>query len=393
MTQEKTLASLVERMRAQQPEIVAAILARVRTVSESEGIEDAEYQTALRLTVVAVVAYSLTCIERGEEWSEPIPSAAITQAHRAARNGVSLPTIVLRYYAGHRVLGKLILDQADHSGLASHGPVLRYLRETQEAALERLTAAIANEYNRELERVARSAEQRRRELVQRLLVGDTADAHELDYDFDAWHLGVIATGVSTEKAVRGLANHLRCQLLPISSGEGIMWAWLGGQRKLAVADIEPLLPADGAAGLSLATGEPGKGIGGWRLTHQQAQESLRILLRGGPQPLVRFADIMLLSALLANETVCQSFRATYLVPLAKDKGAAADLLATLRAYFKAERNVATAAVSLDCHRHTVERHLARVEAKLNRMLTTCYAELEVAVRLDELDRATSGDNS
>lgn len=103
---EKVRAGVVDRLRTQQLEIKAAIFARVRAVEGPVGIEDAEYQVGQGLTVAAVVDYSLTCIEQGEEWSEPIPSAAIAQARRAARNGVGLDTIVLRYFAAHRVLGE-----------------------------------------------------------------------------------------------------------------------------------------------------------------------------------------------------------------------------------------------------------------------------------------------
>ena len=362
-------------MRARHPEIEAAILARVRAVSGSVGIEDAEYQAAQSSTVAAVVDYSLTCIERDEEWSEPIPSAATAQARRAARNGVSLDTIVRRYIAGHRLLGEFIGDEADNSGLSSHGSALRHLCRTQEALLERLTATIANEYNQERERVAHSTEQRRRELVQKLLAGEPVDTSALGYEFDdAWHLGVIATGARAEKAVRGLADGLARQILPVSCGEGwTVWAWLGGRRKLAITDVERLLSSNGAAGVSLAIGESGKGIDGWRLTHLEAQAASLVALRN-TQTLTRCADVPLEAAVLRHEALTRSLVGSYLSPLDNLRIGGRVARETLRHYFKCERNVSSTANALGVDRHTVEKRLREIEKILGRSLHTCLAE-------------------
>ena len=52
-------------------------------------------------------------------------------------------------------------------------------------------------------------------------------------------------------------------------------------------------------------------------------------------------------------------------------------------------NAATAAAALRVDRHTVERRLNSIETRLGRSLHTCRAELEVALRLEEL--GDSGD--
>jgi DNA-binding PucR family transcriptional regulator len=58
---------------------------------------------------------------------------------------------------------------------------------------------------------------------------------------------------------------------------------------------------------------------------------------------------------------------------------------TLRAYFAAGFNAATAAAALEIDRHTVQRRLRKVEESLGRLLDSCHAELAVALRLEELD--------
>jgi sugar diacid utilization regulator len=249
--------------------------------------------------------------------------------------------------------------------------------------LDHLTSSGVEEYQRELEREARSPERRHSERVQRLLAGGHLSAAELGYELDAWHLGVIATGASAEQSVRRLAGGLGRELLSVSPSEQTVWAWLGGERRLASADFERLLSAKEAAGLRLAIGEPGRGIEGWRLTHRQAQSAMLIALRR-PQGLARYADVVLLSALLRDEELARSLLEIHLSPLDCDGNGGAVWRETLRAYFASGCNAATAAAALGVDRRTVARRLHAIETRLGRRLHTCQPELELALRLKEL---------
>jgi PucR-like helix-turn-helix protein/diguanylate cyclase with GGDEF domain len=380
---EDVRANLVGRLRVRQPEIEAAIFAHVREMYGSIGSEDAEYQAGLSAAVTAVVDYALTGIAQDEEWSGPIPSAAITQARRAARNGVNLDTLVLRYIAGHRLLGEFVMDEADRSGYSSYSHALRQLSRTQELLLERLTAAVASEHRQEVDRIGRSAEQRRRELVQQLLDGKPTDTAELEYDFEAWHLGVIATGIAAEKAVRGLADGLGRHLLLVACGEGTVWAWLGGRRQLAITDIERVLAANGVAGVSLAIGEPRRRIDGWRQTHREAQAALSVALRMPPR-LTRCADVPLEAALLQNPVLARLLIETHLSPLDGLRIGGQVARQTLRAYIACNHNISSAAHKLKVTRHTVENRLHQIEQLFDRPLRACLVRLELALRLEEL---------
>ena len=100
-------------------------------------------------------------------------------------------------------------------------------------------------------------------------------------------------------------------------------------------------------------GEPRKGVSGWRLTHQEAQAALLVAMRR-PEPLVRFTDHALFALVLQNELLMRSLMGIYLPslgnPVARE---------TLRAYFSAGCNAATAAAKLEIDRHTVERGCGR----------------------------------
>src|SRR5262249_50070485 len=159
-----------------------------------------------------------------------------------------------RNNAGHALLGDFVMQEAEHADFSSQRIALRHVLRTLGALLDHFTASIANEYQQELERMASSPELRRTERVQRLLAGAAVDPGGLDYEFDAEHLGLIAVGTSAGEAARALAAGLGRLLLLVSRSDETAWAWFGGQRRLAIADIERQLSARDGGGVTLAVG-------------------------------------------------------------------------------------------------------------------------------------------
>jgi PucR C-terminal helix-turn-helix domain/GGDEF-like domain len=381
-------SELVARLRKRSAEIEDALFSRARALSESVGEEeDPDYVAGLRATVSEALDYAFASIENGADWSGPVPSAATTQARRAARNGIRLDTVLRRYAAGDRLVGEFVMDEADHLPSQALRKVLR----TQGPHVDRLMAAVATEYMDELDRMKRSPSQRLAERVQGLVTGEgPADVGDLEYAFDAWHLGVIAKGAAAEAGIRELATSLDSQALIVPRGNAIVWAWLGARRPLAVPDVERLLDTGIAADVSLAVGEPRSGIDGWRLTHREAQAAQEVMLRK-PQRLTRARDVILLAAVLRDDALTKSLIETYLMPLEGHGDSGAVLRETLRAYFSAGLNAATAAAALAVDRHTVQRRLRKVEEALGRLLPECHAELVVALGLAELDAEVDQD--
>jgi GGDEF-like domain/PucR C-terminal helix-turn-helix domain len=381
---EEVRAGIAGRLRSRRAEIEQAILAHVRAVPDPVGDGDTEYVAGLRETVAAVVDYGLAGIEQGEGWPGPVPSAAVAQGQRAARNGVALETVLRRYVVGHTLLGDFVMQEAERGGLLGQGAALRGVQRMQASLLDRVMIVVTDEYNREAERAESSPEQRCAERVRRLLAGGPVDTAELGYELDGWHLGVIARGTGAGRAVRGLAAGLDRRLLSVSHGEETVWAWLGGQRRLPASGIERRLSSRWPAGVSLAVGEPGSGVDGWRLTHGQAQAALRVGLHRPHATLTRYGDAMLLAAVLQDDVLARSLLEMYVSPL-NDVRDGPLLCETLRAYFAAEQNARAAAAALGVDRSTVYNHLRTVEKHLGGRLSAHQAELEVALRLAELE--------
>lgn len=374
---------LVARLRGRLEEIEDSIFARVRTLAETAGVEDPEYVAGLRATITESLDFALAHIEKGEDWTGPIPSTAAEQARRSARAGVRLDTVLRRYAAGDRLVGDFIMDEAD----CFSSQALRQILRLHGPQVDRLMAAVATEYMDEVARMKRSPTQRLAERVQRLVSGESpTDVGGLEYTFDAWHLGMIVKGTEAEAGIRALASGLDSQVLVVPRGNGIVWAWLGARRPLAVPDLERLLSSGIAGDSQVAVGEPRSGLEGWRLTHREAQAAQEVMLLK-PQRLTRARDVILLAAVLRDEALAKSLFETYLAPLEGHGDSGAVLRETLRAYFSAGLNAATAAAALAVDRHTVQRRLRKVEEALGRLLPDCHAELVVALGLDELAAA------
>jgi hypothetical protein len=366
-------------------EIEDSIFGRVRTLAETAGVEDPEYVAGLRATITESLDFALAHIENGDDWTGPIPSTAAEQARRSARAGVRLDTVLRRYAAGDRLLGDFIMDEAD----CFSSQALRQILRAHGPQVDRLMAAVATEYMDEVARMKRSPTQRLAERVQRLVAGESpGDVGGLEYTFDAWHLGMIVKGPEAEAGIRALASDLDSRVLVVPRGSGIVWAWLGARRPVAVPDVERLLSTGIAGDSQMAVGEPRSGLEGWRLTHREAQAAQEVMLRK-PQRLTRARDVILLAAVLRDEALAKSLFETYLAPLEGHGDSGAVLRETLRAYFSAGLNAATAAAALAVDRHTVQRRLRKVEEALGRLLPDCHAELVVALGLDELETVSA----
>jgi hypothetical protein len=386
-SQSQAHATLAARLRARRPEIEQAAIARLFAVSEPATVPDPEYMEGLRAAIYAGLEYLLSAVELGEERSPQPPPAVLVQARMAARCGVSLDTALRRCFAGYTLFGDFLLQEAEQGDLLT-GTAMKLVLRTQATLFDRLVAAVTEEYAREEKGCRDSSEERRAKRIERLLTGEPLDTAEFAYDFEAHHLGAIARGPEASAMLHELAAALDRCLLAVRREEQGLWAWLGGRRPLDSAQVRRQARSMIAPGTALAIGEPGCGFAGWRLTHQQARAALPIAQRG-PEPMVRYVDVALFAAVLQDDLLATSLRELYLTPLKAERGGGEVLRETMRAYFAAEGNVSSAASALGVKRETVRNRLRAIEERLGRDLSTCAADMETALRLEEMTEGHS----
>jgi len=370
------------RLQARRAEIVEAVTARVFALADIPDLNP-EYTYGLREAITAAIDYGLVVVELDEERVPPPPPALLEQARRAAAARVGLDTVLRRYFAGQAVIADFIVEEASRDGAAADGSLQRLLR-AQLAVFDRLAAAISAEYQQEVSRLHRSSGHRTVERISRLLRGEKPDTSQIAYDFSVHHTGVVVRGPDGHCAVDDVAGELDCLLLKVRPEEGLTWAWLGSRKSLPAADVAAAAVAVVPEGTFLTVGEPGEGLNGWRTTHQQATAALPIAICGR-RPTVTYSDVALLTAVIGDGLLTTWLRDHYLAPLevGPDEGRTAK--ATLRAYLDCEGNASSAAVALGVKRHTVTSRLRAVEAKLGRLLGSSLPEIEMVLRLEEME--------
>lgn len=336
----------------------------------------------LRAALDAAIDFGLAAIERGAERAPPIPAVLLTQARVAARSGVTLDTVLRRYFAGYALLADFLIEEAEHTELLD-GAALKRLLRSQAALFDRLLAAVSEEHGRDAAETHRTAEKGRAEQVQRLLDGELVEASALAYDLDVHHLGLIAHGVGAERAIRELAGALDRRVLIVAREDSAVWAWLGGRRSFDIEGLERALASAWPASASLAIGEPARGFAGWRRTYRQAGAALPIALRSR-RSYVRYGEVAVLASILRDDLLIFTLREQYLAPLASERDGGEALRGTLRAYLAAERNTTSTAAALGVSRQTVVNRLHTVEERLGRQIKNSIAELEAALQIDEL---------
>lgn len=368
-------SDLAARLRARAAEIEHLIFRRIQGLPDLAADGDPIYVAGLRRAIKEALRYGLESIEKGGESSVPIPSEIARQARRAAREGVRLDTVLRRYMAGNKALEESVVAEAGDIP----NRLLSQILSSQAPNVDRLMESVAGEYRDELAQVQRSAAQNEVDLIVKLLNGHgLASSVDLDYDFDTWHLGMILVGRNGEKSAHAIAKLHRSRSLLVARNHEATWIWLSGARPPVVPNLERFLLRSTPAEISVAVGEPRKNLDGWRQTHYEAQKALRVLLYR-PQRVTRFRDVMLVSAVMQDHSLARSLIETYLAPLDGRGRSGEALRATLRAYYKADQNIASAAMALGVARHTVERRLRSVERRLGQTLDTCGAQLQVAL--------------
>jgi DNA-binding PucR family transcriptional regulator len=377
---QESRADLVTRLRAVRPKIEQAALTRVYAVSEPSESVDPEYTQGLRAAVAAAVDYGLAAIEHGDLGGPEVPPALLVQARTAARSGVSLETVLRRYFAGYTLLGDFVIEETEQRRVGDRDE-LKDLSRSLAAPFDRLVAAITEEYNREARRPSSSPERIRFELVRRLLDGELLSSDELEYDLERHHVGAMTRGSAAVEAIRDLSRALDSRLLVAHPDDHTVWAWLGTREEVDRDRLDRSIASNWPADLPLAVGAPGEGITGWRLTHRQARAALP-LARRDSRRIVFYAEVAPEASMIQDDLLVTSMQELYLDPLARGRPGGPALLETLRAYFAANRNGASAAAALGVSRQTINNRLRTVENRIGRRLLDCGGDLEMALRLE-----------
>lgn len=307
----------------------------------------------------------------------PLPAELLAQARLAARHQVGLDAVLRGYVVGSTLMDDFILEECD-------GASAQALMRSRALALDRLLSRISTEYESERRTREGSRETRALEGVRSLLRGEPSTGTGFDYDLGDNHIGLVARGSDSKGMIRAVARSLDSRLLLVAVDSDNVWAWLGRRGALHAEEVQVTIASERQQGVSIGLGESANGITGWRHTHRQARASLPVALRSATG-LARYADVCLIASAIQDDLLRSSLHALYLQPLLAAPNGQRAYVETLRAYFAADRNGASAASSLGVSRQTVVNRLRAVEERLGCSLSSCASAVELALDMIDLD--------
>lgn len=363
---------------ARRHEIERATLERVQGISGDPQPSDPEYVDGLRASVDAAVVYAVRGIERVDQ---PVPDALLSQARAAARTGVGIQTVLMRYMVGSSLFADFLVHEAERvKGLRAVD--VKDLLRTQASLLESAVTAVAVSHRDELDRCQSEARPAAEARIERLLGGELVDSAELGYQLEVRHVGLVVVGPGAHLVASHLAREVRAELLSLRRPGERVWAWLGGLHLSSIDQLTRVAAECAGSGVYVAVGEPADGLEGWRATHRQSRAAMLVARRASGR-VARYRDVALLASALQDDLLLDGLRRLYLEPLSSNpKGQT--LRSTLRAYFSASGNVSSTAAALRVSRQTVTKRLSEAEERLGRPLGSCASELALALNLELL---------
>ncbi len=263
--------------------------------------------------------------------------------------------------------------------------------------LERVVDRLTAEYRDEAERMAREGSFARVADVRQALDDPALDvdamSRRLAYDLRARHVALVLrhdrdeSNAALEATARELVGDVTRRPLVVRVDVDTAWCWAPARKSLALRT--PKVP------VLVGQGRPASGLEGFRRSHHEACEALRVAqLAGRAAGTITPYDQVELAALCSGDAVaCRTFVADRLGPLGADTEDVRRLRETLAAFFEANSNFRATAARLGVHHNTVRYRLEQIERLLDRPIGQQRLHLELALhlagRLGEPDRLSS----
>ena len=225
-----------------------------------------------------------------------------------------------------------------------------------------------------------------------------AASKRLRYDLTRHHIGVIAwvdhvpdkgdalsiLSASVAEIARSVAAETS---ITHPSGSLAVAAWLSGRRAFATDGMDVFeagartlrLPK----GVSIAVGEPGYDLKGFRRTYIEADHARRVASLVAPQggPITLYRNVAVAALCTADSDHASAFVSGILGPLAANDEVTFRLATTLATYLRENRSRTRAAEHLRVHPNTVSYRVRQAEELLGRDVSGDSLDLQVALTL------------
>jgi|RhiMethySRZTD1v2_1073278.scaffolds.fasta_scaffold253397_2 hypothetical protein len=327
------------------------------------------------------------------------PAAAVEYARRLAQRGVPIIALIRAYRVGHgRFLSRCIDELGARSQDASlTAAVTSRMADVSFRYIDRVSEEVISAYQHERDNWLLTQTAVRAARVRVLLGGQPIDIDAtesaLGYRLRQRHIGLIAWVTDTPRGSEGLtrldqlasaaARVLGSPGRPlfVPRDETLAWIWLAASGDMVVSG-EALAKAfdNGDSSVRIVAGEPGYGLDGFRLTHQQAVRTQDLALAAKPgSRLTTFANVGAVALICADMSAARSWVWGMLADLALDDEPHARLRETLQV-FLSTGSYTTTAERLVLHKNSVQYRIRKAEDALGGPISDRGADLELALR-------------
>lgn len=325
---------------------------------------------------------------------EAVTSESLGGVPDFVRRRVTLDEFLRGIQLGHSVIAAAFLAECARLGAPEQRhEQMRTLSQSMFAFFDDFSTDMGAYFREEEARWAQSEAASRLALVEDVLAGTQHDAEaisrRLRFDPSATHVAIIvwssgrildADQTALHDAACEIVRGAGCeQKLVLSVGSGVVWAW-ATPRGSVDAFTERLVAAILPAQTHATTGQPGRGLPGFRHSHHDARAAFELRSRASSSAGVTpYRDVDLLTLLLADRERATRFARAELGQLSADDSATADLRRTVAAYLDEGGSPNAAGRKLQVSRNTVTYRVHRAEELLGRPISERRQQLRSAL--------------
>jgi hypothetical protein len=308
------------------------------------------------------------------------PTVAIEYARRLAQRGIPLTALLRAYRLGHaRFSDWLLTELAEHTGdpemiIATTLSLSRIVAGYIDQTSEEMVATYARERENWLRKRSAARAARIRDLLSGERINVSATEAALGCRLRQYHVGLVCWTAAAdsvtrlEYAISNVAAKIAGAGEPVilPRDESSAWAWL----PLGIRDRFDAAGAAAAgvdADLHFAFGDAGRGVTGFRLTHQQALAAQAVALAAGTPPrVVTFGEVAPVAMMLGSAELLRGWVLATLAGLATDDEYHARLRDTLLIFLQSGGSYKAAAEQMMLHKNTVQYRIGKAEESLAR---------------------------
>lgn len=329
---------------------------------------------------------------------EPPPAAA-QYARRLAQQGIPLSALLRAYRIGLADFVELMLGEINADPAAEPKAVaVASAFATREAAayIDAASELVVIAYETEREAWARNDSTLRAARIRALLDGDETEVRSaeraLGYQLAQTHVAVLLWFddrlplrgdelIRLERLAAAAATLVggACLFSPRDESGAVAWFSRPGEGPDLVKLVDAMTPSHGPR---LALGRPGSGAAGFRHSHRQAEQAMRVAFAAGPEAphVTDFAEVGSIALLCHDLPSARTFVQDTLGPLAADDDNAERLRETLRVFLATGSSYTAAAELLNLHKNSVQYRIQKAEQLRGRPLKSDRFDVEFALR-------------